>query len=836
MKRLFVIRGDTEVGPLAFDEAMNRLRAGEFKLDDFGRIEGMTDRALLRVLLPKLGPPLPGESDALRERRSPVVVVHPRPMPPPAAISVTQRSAPAVPTEPRKEPVKGLIYQESNQSAQLEAKVEPAIARGARPSRDAGAVGITASEVDAACHNEPRERANRSEPQAQEASPLAAVNPPEVLPSDLTDKVVIRDDSAAHGGRLARRIMHVASGWIVAGTCGSLITFLLIMLASSRVKRSPSGQPVPATSPTATPFQLTLQPKNTRSPAILPTDPAQRGAPSASSAGSVFPVNTTAVPTTPNITFARRDKPYQNSLGMEFVPVNGTGALLSIWDTRAEDYDAFALATSRKWNRPNFQKTSAEPAVNVNWYDANTFCEWLTQKERQEGHIAANQRYRLPTEMEWQCAAGLDCEGDGRRYAWGNEWPPPSACGNYSPAVGVDRYQYTSPVGIFPPNTYGFFDIGGNVRQWCDNMFDLSENTRVQRGSSWNTNLAELLALSFRMPAQSNSASAEVGFRCAITTFSRNRRTWQAAIGDFVRQFVITNQGHDVDADAAFYASDVNYFDEGVKDQSYIRADIDRYNGRWPNRHDSVGGDIHVSEVAPDKEYTAEFNLNFYADSPERKTWTTGQFNINLDIFVFDNSPKIVAIKERVLRQDRGSLEDGAPQGGRATNGENGAANASSVVITAPEKVGLNLRAEPHAKARVLRKLKTNDRLTLGEGRILNSKPSPPVVWQKVITIDGLTGWINADYITPLTQAEAAQAAQAEAKTIRVNVIRKTYLRVLDDRWTTLFEGWVRPTDGEISFSGDKLRIFVTDSDAVEITKGGKPISDNDDSVTIEHD
>jgi len=136
----------------------------------------------------------------------------------------------------------------------------------------------------------------------------------------------------------------------------------------------------------------------------------------------------------------------------------------------------------------------------------------------------------------------------------------------------------------------------------------------------------------------------------------RNDRAWQAWIGEFVRQFVSANQLRDVDANLSFYASNVDYFDDHQKDQTYIRKDIETYNERWPVRHDSIDGDVRVQEKTADKEYNANLKLNYYAESTERAQWSKGQFAIDLDISIVDGVPRISGIKEKILLQQKGKL------------------------------------------------------------------------------------------------------------------------------------------------------------------------------------
>ena len=167
-------------------------------------------------------------------------------------------------------------------------------------------------------------------------------------------------------------------------------------------------------------------------------------------------------------------KPYTNSLGMKFVPVAGTEVSFSVWDTRVQDYRAYAEANdgvdNESWKNPGFAQEDTHPVVNVSWHDAKAFCAWLSRKE--------GKTYRLPTDAEWSLAVGLEDEPGGTPreksgqikgvYPWGTDWPPPRGAGNYADAACQkkhsnqtiiagydDGYAETSPVGSFDPNQYG---------------------------------------------------------------------------------------------------------------------------------------------------------------------------------------------------------------------------------------------------------------------------------------------------------------------------------------------------------------------------------------------
>jgi formylglycine-generating enzyme len=119
------------------------------------------------------------------------------------------------------------------------------------------------------------------------------------------------------------------------------------------------------------------------------------------------------------------------------------------------------------WRRPrgpgsNVVGLAGHPVVHVSHLDAEAFAQW-------EGK-------ELPTEAEWEFAArgGLD----GAPYAWGDEFMP-----NGRPMANtwqgrfphentlVDGWEGTSPVGIFPPNGYGLYDVIGNVWEWTADWY-----------------------------------------------------------------------------------------------------------------------------------------------------------------------------------------------------------------------------------------------------------------------------------------------------------------------------------------------------------------------------
>jgi len=219
-------------------------------------------------------------------------------------------------------------------------------------------------------------------------------------------------------------------------------------------------------------------------------------------------------------------RPWRNSMGMEFVPISTTTVLFCTWETRVQDYAAFARREGRKWLKPTFEQGPTHPAVNVTWDDANAFCRWLTEREQQVGFLPPGHRYRLPTDLEWSAAVGLGAEtGDTPHerdggikgvYPWVGPWPPPSGAGNYAPSRGVDPHEYTAPVGSYPANPYGIFDLGGNVAEWCEEVYVRGTGDRTLRGGSWFHSTPWHLASSGRDKGGEKFSDIRVGFRVVL--------------------------------------------------------------------------------------------------------------------------------------------------------------------------------------------------------------------------------------------------------------------------------------------------------------------------------
>jgi len=193
------------------------------------------------------------------------------------------------------------------------------------------------------------------------------------------------------------------------------------------------------------------------------------------------------------------------------------------------DWAAFCAATNRRPLRPDFAQGETHPVVKVNWEDAVEFCQWLTEKERRENFLDETESYRLPSDQEWSAAAGLPNESgatpeerDGRirdQFPWGNQWPPPHGAGNYGPIAGAnDGFATTAPAGSFSPNSSGIFDLGGNVWEWCADLYKPRSRWGVLRGGSWSNSQRGELLTSYRNVVDRSERDVIYGFRCVLVS------------------------------------------------------------------------------------------------------------------------------------------------------------------------------------------------------------------------------------------------------------------------------------------------------------------------------
>jgi formylglycine-generating enzyme required for sulfatase activity len=181
-----------------------------------------------------------------------------------------------------------------------------------------------------------------------------------------------------------------------------------------------------------------------------------------------------------------------------------------------------------RWDRPEGPASDTytrgrHPVTQVAYEDAEAYARWAGKA--------------LPTEAEWEYAArgGLD----GTAFAWGDELAPDGHMlantwqGEFPwQNLMLDGYAGTSPVGAFPPNGYGLYDMTGNVWEWTQDSFTASHSQkpccappsderiprRIIKGGSHLC--APNYCLRFRPAARQGEAvdtsTNHIGFRCIL--------------------------------------------------------------------------------------------------------------------------------------------------------------------------------------------------------------------------------------------------------------------------------------------------------------------------------
>ena len=165
------------------------------------------------------------------------------------------------------------------------------------------------------------------------------------------------------------------------------------------------------------------------------------------------------------------------------------------------------------------------PVVNVNWFEANAFCRWLTQTFGRGKWIFA-----LPTEAEWEKAARGPDNFD---YALGTKISDNEA-GFYNwrknPGADVTVIGLSETTSKYQPNRYGLYHMTGNVTEWSQSVFksynrqhpyvddddrnkDETQGERVLRGGSWYTASIAVLYIPYRENFRPEVQTPYLGFR-----------------------------------------------------------------------------------------------------------------------------------------------------------------------------------------------------------------------------------------------------------------------------------------------------------------------------------
>ena len=179
------------------------------------------------------------------------------------------------------------------------------------------------------------------------------------------------------------------------------------------------------------------------------------------------------------------------------------------------------------WRHPGHPETAIDdhPVVQVSWFDAVAYCEWVGG--------------RLPSEAEWEKAARGT---DERRHPWGNVFDGTrlNYCDSRCPVerwrnrFDDDGHAFTAPVGSYPTGAspYGAMDMVGNVWEWVadwygDDYYGVSAlrnptgpksgDRRAMRGGAWYDGEGEAwTTTTIRHQNPPEDRYEDVGFRCAV--------------------------------------------------------------------------------------------------------------------------------------------------------------------------------------------------------------------------------------------------------------------------------------------------------------------------------
>jgi sulfatase modifying factor 1 len=182
----------------------------------------------------------------------------------------------------------------------------------------------------------------------------------------------------------------------------------------------------------------------------------------------------------------------------------------------ATGYDTTAERNGEKpemlWRTSATHGREDHPVVSISWYDATEYAKWVGK--------------RLPTEAEWEKAArgGLT----GKKFPWGNQEPSNLTNWGRTQTANIS-VPPTSSVRAFPPNSYGIYDMAGNVWEWCEDWFvenayeilpganprgPIDGDFKARRGASWNIREGFRLRCANRGAMPPERYWTNIGFRC----------------------------------------------------------------------------------------------------------------------------------------------------------------------------------------------------------------------------------------------------------------------------------------------------------------------------------
>ena len=195
------------------------------------------------------------------------------------------------------------------------------------------------------------------------------------------------------------------------------------------------------------------------------------------------------------------------------------GLFISVTEVTNAQYEQFDPDHKKFRGRLGYSKGDDEAVVFVTWHDAVNFCKWLSKKE--------GKTYRLPTEAEWEYACRADTT---TAYSTGDELPNAfhkNVRTSWFPDPARSRDSDVVPLTVAQtsPNPWGFYDMHGNVEEWCHDWYGPYEDSdqtdpagrstgdfKVTRGGSHSTELTYLRSAN-RSGTLPDDKSWHIGFR-----------------------------------------------------------------------------------------------------------------------------------------------------------------------------------------------------------------------------------------------------------------------------------------------------------------------------------
>ncbi|MCD6430833.1 MAG: formylglycine-generating enzyme family protein [Deltaproteobacteria bacterium] len=206
------------------------------------------------------------------------------------------------------------------------------------------------------------------------------------------------------------------------------------------------------------------------------------------------------------------------------------GFWMGKYEVTNAQYRLFKSAHDSKSYKGHSLNGDKQPVVEVSCEDAVTYAEWLSTK--------SGRKFRLPFEAEWEyaCRAGTTTVcfwGEGSACYYANvadkaakrEWP------TWTAHNCEDGFKVTAPVGSFQPNSFGLYDMLGNVWEWCSDWFAKnyykespernprgvsSGSYRIARGSCWD-NPPRYVRSASRNKRRPDSRGYALGFRLVVS-------------------------------------------------------------------------------------------------------------------------------------------------------------------------------------------------------------------------------------------------------------------------------------------------------------------------------